>query len=241
MKALSLLRSAIDHGTIASAIALVSLVSVIYPEIGLASSLQTGEENALVVEIKDPASVLTPKPQEKLAEITATTSDTSLTYDQVINNDPLVNNLREYLNSYGSPLAVYADQIVQQPNWQKALAISFVESNMGKYCADNNCSGIGVAPGHPSWRKYDTKLDWFKDLCQLLDKPIYQKYNTFEKMKGVYVQPGSAQWVNGAKKIYAELMTVEEQSNQQRVAMQQPHTVTIAAVEQEAQLAVLKK
>jgi hypothetical protein len=145
-------------------------------------------------------------------------SDKSLTLDTVIANDPLVNNLKLYLEKHRSPLAEYAGEMIKQPQWQRALAISWVESNFCKRHVDNNCSGIGVAPGHKLWRKYETHLDWFKDMSALMEKPIYkEKYTTFQKMRGVYVQPGSANWVNGAQKKYNELIKLTQESEVQKI------------------------
>ena len=96
---------------------------------------------------------------------------------------------------------------------------------------DNNCSGIGVKPGHPSWRKYKTKLDWFIDLNNLLEKPIYkEKYTTFKKMRGVYVQPGSDNWVNGATKKYNDFMAITTQAEIDRQALAQSHIDAITAL-----------
>jgi hypothetical protein len=187
-----------------TALVLVSLVSFIYPEIGKADfSLQTPVQtttDALVFQIKN------------------SNTQTGLTMQNVVDQDPLSTLLTQYLNSYGSPLGQYSSQIIQLPNWKKALAISYVESHMGVYCSNNNCSGIGGAPGTSTWRQYQTKLDWFTDLDTLLSKPLYsEKYNTCQKMKGVYVQPGSASWVYGCEKIYSELTNLEEQASQQRL------------------------
>ncbi|MDP3800131.1 MAG: hypothetical protein Q8Q90_01780 [bacterium] len=187
---------------------LVSLISLVYPEIGLGASLQTEAENQpLVFEIKN---------QSIKTEFT--TPLNSLAFSEVIENDPLVIKLEQYLIKYKSPLAEYSDEIVLQPQWKRALAISFVESNMGLRCHDNNCSGIGVKPGHKLWRKYKTKLDWFVDMNQLLEKPMYkEKYTTFRKMKGVYVQPGSERWVRGAEKIHSELTALEQEAQTERL------------------------
>ncbi len=155
----------------------------------------------------------------------------SLAIETVIANDPLVNNLKLYLEKHRSPLAEFAGEMVKQPQWQRALAISWVESNFCKRHMDNNCSGIGVAPGHKLWRKYETHLDWFKDMSALMEKPIYkEKYTTFQKMKGVYVQPGSANWVNGAQKKYNELMKLTEDSEIQKITqIQQKNTLVALA------------
>lgn len=164
--------------------------------------------------------------QALIFEINSTQKDTVvetaqfLRFNEIVAQDPLVSKLKEYLEKHKSPLAQYAEEIVQQPQWQRALAVSWVESNFGRRCADNNCSGIGVAPGHKSWRKYATKLDWFKDMCKLLETPRYkEKYTTFEKMRGVYVYPGSDNWVNGAKKKYADLISITEDADKESIAV----------------------
>lgn len=212
MKALLTLKSAIDRSAVVSAALLVSLVSVVYPEISVASGLQASGQQALVFEIKDPKSILENK--------------ATLTFDEIVLNDPVVAKLEAYLKKHNSPLAEYAADIVQQPQWQRALAISWVESNFGRRCADNNCSGIGVAPGHPSWRRYPTKLDWFKDMAQLLERPIYkERFTTFKQMRGVYVQPGSDAWVYGATKKYNELMALEKEATEERLAQAAGNTV----------------
>jgi hypothetical protein len=201
MKALFTLKSAINQPTVFATIALISLISVIYPGIGKAEySLQTTGQNtkALVFEIKNQPKIQT---------------QSSLSIQTIANQDPLPPLLQKYLADHNSPLAPYAADMVQLPNWKMALSISFVESNMCIHQVDNNCSGMGGAPGSKTWRKYATQLDWFTDLNNLLNKPIYaDKYNTFEKMKGVYVQPGSPAWVHGAEKIYAQLSDLEEQA-----------------------------
>lgn len=209
MKALFTFKSAINQSTVVATIALISLISVIYPEVSLATiSLQAEGQNtaALVFEIKNPTKIET---------------QSSLTIKTILENDPLADLLEDYLVKYKSPLAPYAKDMIALPNWKKALSISFVESNMCRRHVDNNCSGIGVAPGHPLWRKYKTHYDWFVDMDKLMDKPMYsQKYTTFRKMKGVYVQPGSESWVRGAEKIYAELTGLEDQAAEARYAAQ---------------------
>lgn len=217
MKALFTIKPAITKQSAIAATALISLISVLYPNVSAAAfSLQAEGQNttALVFDIKN---------------TTQTKTQSSLTIDSIVSNDPLPKLVQKYLEDRNSPLSIYAEDMVILPNWKKALAISFVESNMGLRCADNNCSGIGVKPGHPLWRKYQTKLDWFVDLNNLLSKPIYsEKYDTFRKMKGVYVQPGSEGWVKGAEKIYGELTELEEQAEHMRSLAANGNQVALA-------------
>lgn len=210
MKALSFLRSAIHQGSLVAMTALVAITPWIYPEVVVAATNSQNEgQSALIFEIKDPGVLQPQKP-------------TNINIDQIIEQDPLVGALEDYLDKHGSPLKEYAPELVKLPQWQRALAISWVESNFGIHCPylSNNCSGIGVAPGHPSWRTYPTKLDWFKDLTNLLEKPIYkEKYSTCKKMRGIYVYPGSNNWVWGCEKKLEELMQLTEQSRQEQMAL----------------------
>lgn len=225
MKALFHLTPAIEKGIIYTT--LLSTAIWIYPNAALATTnLQvSGINSAQIFEIKNPA------------------DKTQLNFDELLKQDPLVLNLKAYLEGKSSPLAEYAPQIVQMPYWEKSLAVSWVESNMCIHSIDNNCSGIGVKPGHPSWRKYPTKLDWFKDMAELMQKPIYaERYTTFRKMKGVYVQPGSESWVKGAEQVYAQLTDLENQSDAERlVNYQKTQNIAAASEDQTIQLAQLNK
>lgn len=115
--------------------------------------------------------------------------------------------LRIYLASKKSPLADIADGLAALQHWRLVIAISNSESSLGKRCADNNCSGIGVEPGHPLWREYETKADWAKDLDALIEKR-YKNW-TLEQMNGVYNNPGSENWVFAARQILDDLKDVE--------------------------------
>lgn len=221
MKALLFLKSTLNKSSNIGIIALISLVPQLTPHIALAQDL--GQPTAKIFEINvSDSSLLSQSPKQ---------NENSLSIETVTENDPLVVNLTAYLKKHNSPLEPYASEMVKQPQWQRALAISWVESNFCKRHADNNCSGIGVAPGHKSWRKYPTHLEWFKDMAKLMEKPIYkEKYTTFKKMRGVYVQPGSDNWVNGAQKKFNELNQLTLDSENQTRELAQKHFVEIASL-----------
>lgn len=225
MKAPLALNSVIEKAAIV--FAFLPLVLLIYPEtVAAAYSAQNQGPNALVFEIDS-------KSNQKL-----------LTYDELAQYHSrtdmptlLAPKVKAYLESKGSPLAQYADEIVKQPQWQRALAISYVESNFGKRCADNNCSGIGGAPSMKSWRKYPNKLEWFKDMTALLEKPIYkERYTNCKAMLGVYVVPGSQRWLNGCNQVSNELLALTEQANQERLAYIANPNMSVAT----AELALIK-
>jgi hypothetical protein len=115
--------------------------------------------------------------------------------------------LKAYLEDKGSPFVEISDSIAELPHWKMVLAISNSESTMGKRCHSNNCSGIGVAPGHPLWREYASTKDWAKDLNKLLERR-YKDW-TLEQMNGVYNQPGSRNWVRASKQVLEELQERE--------------------------------
>lgn len=207
MKAPLTINSVIEKAAVV--FAFLPLVFMIYPEsVAAAYTAQNSRGKALVFEIDS-------KSTQKL-----------LTYDEVAKFEAETNidaflapKVKAYLESKGSPLAVYADQIVKQPQWQRALAISFVESNFGKRCADNNCSGIGGSPQSRSWERFETKFHWFQRMSQLLEKPIYkERFTNCHTMKGVYVVPGSANWVNGCNKVSNELLAITETAKNERIA-----------------------
>lgn len=206
MKAPISLSSAVEKAIVI--VAFLPVLTMVYPKITAAAYVAQNEsEKALVFQVNS---------KQKFNLTTK-----SLSYDELAEyhfaqeeqkNELLADEVRKYLEAKGSPLAVYSEEIIKQPQWQRALAISYVESNFGKRCADNNCSGIGVHPKHPSWRKYPTKLDWFKDMTRLLEKPIYkERYTNCKAMMGVYVVPGSPTWLNGCNKVSNELLAITEQ------------------------------
>lgn len=111
--------------------------------------------------------------------------------------------INRYLQEWNSPLAEFSDIIAAQPHWKRVLAISFAESGLGKKCADNNCSGIGVEPGHPKWQTYETKGEWVKAMNRLLEKR-YKDW-TLKQMNGTYNYPGSSNWVAAGNQILDDL------------------------------------
>ncbi len=111
--------------------------------------------------------------------------------------------LKVYLEGKNSPLIEIADTLAELKHWKLVLAISNSESSLGKRCYKNNCSGIGVMPGHPYWRDYENKAAWAKDLDKLIEKR-YKDW-TLADMNGVYNKPGSKNWLAASTQILEEL------------------------------------
>jgi hypothetical protein len=79
------------------------------------------------------------------------------------------------------------------------LAISFVESTFGQKCWKYNCSGIGGS----NLVAYKSYADWIRAFDALLEK----RYKDLppEEYLGLYVQPGSPNWIYGVNQVLTEL------------------------------------
>jgi hypothetical protein len=111
--------------------------------------------------------------------------------------------LKKYLQSKNSPFAEddkTLEAFATSKNMKLMVAISFVESTFGKRCYYYNCSGIGGTP--PNLRKYESYAEWIVDFDKLLEA----RYKDLppEKFIGLYVQPGSPNWLYGVKKVIRE-------------------------------------
>jgi hypothetical protein len=140
---------------------------------------------------------------------TASSAFASLVKDnhvEVVQPDQLAirkEKLKTYLESKKSPFAKDEGAITafaESKNMKMMVAISFVESTFGKNCYYYNCSGIGGTP--PNLRKYESYEEWIKDFDKLLEDRY--KNVPAEKFIGLYVQPGSPNWIYGVKTVLAD-------------------------------------
>lgn len=111
--------------------------------------------------------------------------------------------LQSYLASKKSPFAEDPEAIhafATSRNMKMMVAISFVESTFGKNCYYYNCSGIGGTP--PKLRKYNSYAEWIRDFDDLLER----RYKDVppEEFIGLYVQPGSPNWIYGVRQVLRE-------------------------------------
>lgn len=111
--------------------------------------------------------------------------------------------LKTYLESKRSPFAeddLAIEAFASSKNMKMMVAISFVESTFGQNCYYYNCSGIGGTP--PTLRKYDNYAEWIYDFDDLLER----RYKDVppEKFIGLYVQPGSPNWIYGVNQVIEE-------------------------------------
>lgn len=180
---------------------LIALLSIIYPHSGAAQTVTNEGTPSLVFEIK-------PNALESIIASGAVSVED-------LANQELATAVQEYLESKKSPLAPYAGQIILEPNWQQALGITFVESNFCAKAANMNCGSVGVAPGHKQWKRFENHFQGFQAVTKLLDKPLYkEKYNTCKKKMGVYVVPGSANWLRGCEKVERDMSALVSTVNQ---------------------------
>jgi hypothetical protein len=111
--------------------------------------------------------------------------------------------LKAYLESKNSPFAEddkAIEAFATSKNMKLMVAISFVESTFGQHCYYYNCSGIGGTP--PSLRRYNSYAEWIADFDSLLERRY--KGVPPEKFIGLYVQPGSPNWIYGVKQVLRE-------------------------------------
>lgn len=98
-----------------------------------------------------------------------------------------VEALQSYLIKKGaSELANHAEEIMQLPRWQEALAIAGHETQFcqtGRGASQNNCGGIKRSDG--SFKTYASKLDAIDDISFLLMKPMY-KDKSLASINGTY-------------------------------------------------------
>lgn len=229
MKALTILKSAINQSSIIGTSALIMLTPVIFPHLALAAQQPLGQPTAQVFEINVPDSV------ELNPSLKPNTTQNSITLDTIVSSDPLVTNLDAYLASKHSPLVGSAAQLVTFSHWQRAIGISLVESNFCQYTPkvktkngwveSYNCSGM--EKGNGSYQIFDSYLGWFDGINKLLDQPNYIN-RPLEKFIGYYVQPGSLAWLHGVQKTESDLKDMVAQADTQRQELAQAQLSKVA-------------
>lgn len=97
--------------------------------------------------------------------------------------------LEEYLKAKGAhELAEYADEIIELPRWQEAIAITAKETsfcNAGVGSSRNNCGAIRSSIAGRGFKIYENVFDAVWDISYLLQKPRYVNL-TIEEMNGIY-------------------------------------------------------
>lgn len=225
MKASYPLESAIEKALVI--LTLFSTLFLVYPETTvLAQGLQT--QNGEMAQVFD----FNSKPNKNLVQTNLVQTSISIA-DIVTASDLLAPKLQAYLADRNSPLAdIDPNWILTQNNSFRAIAISFVESNMcqrtpkrfvnGKYVETHNCSGIAGGK-----RAYDSYQAWFEDMNNLLNKPGYVD-RPLNKFLGYYVVPGSQRWLYGATQVETELQNLELEAQQEHLALTTGNNLNVA-------------
>jgi hypothetical protein len=193
-------------GTNMIASLVVAAVSLfMYPETHVIAANSTGIQPTEFTVVQNPVTIL----------------NSGLRYEEAVKADTFNRGLEEYLTKYKSPFVNHIETLRKQPEMKRILAISFVESNMGKRCYYYNCSGITLRTG--KLKKYASYDEWIIDLNDLLQR----RYNgwQYKDMLGVYVVPGSQNWLRGTTKVHAELDALEATS----LALHQQHIAKVTA------------
>ncbi len=176
-------------------VALFSLISGFTPATMKAHAQTVAQDSSIIFEVKTKTD-LAINPENKISQE---------------NTQKKIALVQKYLESKGAPLADYTAILLAQQDWKTIIAISHAESNMGKRCYYNNCSGIygRYDRGYAGLRRYETKADWIVDLQGLLDRR-YEGW-TLERMNGTYVHPKSANWIKATRGVYNDLSKIEAQ------------------------------
>jgi hypothetical protein len=122
---------------------------------------------------------------------------------KVIQTNKRKAQIKEYLSNKNSPFAeddAALTALAHAKNMKLILAISFVESNFGQHCYYHNCSGIGGSV--PNLKKYESYAAWVADFDNLLDVRYHGL--SIDKFVGLYVQPGSPNWLYGVQRVLRE-------------------------------------
>ncbi len=167
---------------------LVVAVTAMFPSL---ASAQT--QNSLVLEINTVNDYINSK----------TNPDNSADTVKTPQVDPNIAILQDYLQKKGSPLAPYAEQILENDNWKLVLAISNGESTMCKRQMYNNCWGVG---GAWNLKRYKSFAEGFSDVDDLLTrKYLPDGKDTPKEIVRRYVGSYSPTWVLAVSKTLNEL------------------------------------
>ncbi len=122
--------------------------------------------------------------------------------------------LANYLRQKRSPLADYADVILQQNNWKKIVALANAESTLCRnYIEENaNCWGVG---GEDLWDMGSNLGEGVVEMNHFLNtspKRSHKKYADmlFIEMNGLYKQPAADHWVYNNMVVYNDLVALEK-------------------------------
>ena len=191
------MKSRLTRLSVLNQIIVVSMLAVLIPAFLPGSAAAQTETKPLVLEIKSVPKIPDVNTIQNLAN---NNSNDQQQVDPITINAPI---LQDYLTQKGSPLAPYAQDILQNENWKLVLAISNGESTLCKHQMYNNCWGVG---GAWNLRRYKSFSEGFADVNQLLGtKYIPTGADTPKEIVRKYVGNYSPTWVAAVNKTLSDL------------------------------------
>jgi hypothetical protein len=125
--------------------------------------------------------------------------------------DARIEIVKQYLNSYESPLEPYADQIVESSDrwgldYRLTTAIAQKESNLCKRIPpeSNNCWGWGIhSQGTLGFSSFSEGIE---EVSRGIRKEYLDKgFATIEEIMGKYTPLSNGSWAEGVNKFMAEM------------------------------------
>lgn len=173
-------------------ISLVAVVVLTFPHITWAA---TAQESPLYFEVENIAPIQT-------AKIEAVTEEVAEVFTPEPAPDKRIPILRSYLESKNSPMAAYADALLQQYHYRLIIGISFAESNFCKYnIRPHNCWGIGG--GYPeSYADYPAA---FERANRLITRYHDRGMTTPETMRNTWVGWHNGNWIIAVEQAIGEM------------------------------------
>ena len=116
----------------------------------------------------------------------------------------LEQNVREYLESKESPLALETEFLLTQEHWKFLIAISAIESQYCKRQLGNNCWGVTNTSG--KYQKYNSFREGIKDTNDLIERWQGKgRWLTVNDFNCHYVVPCNDNWVSVVNQVIEKL------------------------------------
>lgn len=126
---------------------------------------------------------------------------------------PLNVDVREYLESKGSPLAPHTETLLKQEHWKLIIAISAIESSYCKRQLGYNCWGITDSSG--AYKSYGSFDEAIIDANGLITRwQARGRWLTVEDMNCHYVVPCNPTWVSVVNTVLSTLESYEQGTRQ---------------------------
>jgi hypothetical protein len=194
---------------LAAALVLASLASMVFPHGAYAGEAKPQPQARLVFEAGDHTQYLS-----ELENAASLQYRHEAAVQKLRQQLRLAAGLEDYLKARRSPLADYAETIIQQNNWKKIVALANAESSLCKKYIEKtaNCWGVG---GSNLWDLGDDLGEGVAAMNRFLNtapskSPIKYAQMNFDQMNGLYKQPAREHWVYNNLIVYNDLTALEK-------------------------------